>query len=40
MAKESWQEIRDAYGLVAAVGRGIDESARVRLGISTKEGLL
>jgi hypothetical protein len=31
MAKKSWQEIRDSHGLVAAVGGGIDGSARVRL---------
>ena len=34
MAKESWQEIRDGQGLVAAVGWGIDGSARVRLRIN------
>jgi hypothetical protein len=34
MAKESWQEIRDGHGLVAAVGGGIDGSERVRLRIN------
>jgi hypothetical protein len=34
MVKESWQEIRDGHGLVAAVGGGIDGSARVRLRIN------
>jgi hypothetical protein len=40
MAKESWQEIRDGYGLVAAVGWGTDRSARVRLRIKVGSSMV